>query len=262
METTAERHADRLLRDVDRLRVGTRSRVRAAWFPLVVFGVITLATIPLYSRPFAYPGGGSFAFGPYLTPYYAGLPGSRSQLAAYLFWLFAAPLGYLACALWYRRRARWVGVTFRWERWVVAGLALFGLLQVMLALPVNEPGRAVADGMGGVSGELGATSPVADLLIGLAAWLSPLVAVAIGLLVLAWVERSRVVAAVAVLYGAFAIVVNTYGPGEIPPWLAPPHGATNDLFVAPAYNVIILALVLFAGAGVSAVISRRAASAG
>ncbi|MGH9152839.1 MAG: hypothetical protein ACRD03_10675 [Acidimicrobiales bacterium] len=141
----------------------------------------------------------------------------------------------------------------------MAGLVLFGLLQVMLALPVHEPGRVVIDGTGGISGELGATSAAAELRDGLAPWLSPLVAVAVGLLVLAWVERSRIVAAVALLYGALTVVVNTFGLGEIPPWLAPPHGASKDFFVAPAHNVLVLAALLFAAAGLSALTSRRAA---
>ncbi|MGH9152834.1 MAG: hypothetical protein ACRD03_10650 [Acidimicrobiales bacterium] len=99
METTVERRAGAVLRGVDGLRRRTRSRVRGVWFPLVVFASITLATVALYRRPFAYPrDGGGFASGPYLTRYHAGLPGARSQLAAYLFWLVAAPLGYLVCA--------------------------------------------------------------------------------------------------------------------------------------------------------------------
>ena len=232
-----------LLASVERLRTRTRAAVRGAWFPLVVFGLITLATIPLYRRPFDYPSGGPFHSGPYTTPYYAGLPGARSQLLAFAFWLVAAPLGYALCAVWYRRRARRLGLSFRWERWIVAGGGLFALLVALYALPEHE---------------FGVPSAAVDVQVGASAALSPLVAVAVGLLVLAWVERSWIVASAAALYGAFTLVVNTYGLGQIPPWINPPYGATKDFFIAPAHNVILLASLLFLGAGASVLSARRA----
>ncbi|HEX8771100.1 MAG TPA: hypothetical protein VF711_10075 [Acidimicrobiales bacterium] len=249
--------AREVLEKIERVRGGTRARVRGAWFPLVVFGLITLATIALYSRPFAYPGrGGGFDGGPYVAPYYAGLPGARSQLVAYMFWLVVAPLGYLACAAWYRRRARRLGVSFHWERWVGAGLGLFGLLMALLAMPLSEPGRRIGRWV-----ESGRPSAAVDFRADAVGFLTPLVAVAIGLLVLAWVERSWIVAAVAVLYGGLTVVVNTYGLGQIPPWIKPPHGATRDFFVAPAHNLVVLALLLFVGAGVFAIWTRLSARA-
>jgi hypothetical protein len=257
VDTTTKHAAGEVLDSVERVRGTTRTRVRGAWLPLLVFGAVTLASIPLYSRPFAYPSGErAFSAGPYVTPYYAGLPGARSQLVAYLFWLLVAPLGYVACAAWYRRRAGRLGVSFRWERWVAAGLGLFALLQALLAMPLVEPGRRIGNWVA-----TGRPSATVDLRAGAAAFLTPLVAVAIGLLVLAWIERSWVVAAVAVLYGGFTVVVNTYGLGQIPPWIVPPHGGSRDLFVAPAYNLVLLALLLFAASGLCAIRAWRPARA-
>lgn len=234
-----------LLDDVQRLRRRTRAAVQGAWFPLVVFGVVTLATIPLYRRPFDYPRGGGFHAGPYVTPYYAGLPGARSQVAAFAFWLVAAPVGYALCALWYRRRAQRLGLSFRWERWVAAGAGLFAVLVALYALPQHEAG---------------VPSSAVDFQIAASAALSPLVAVAVGLLVLAWVERSWAVGVAALLYGGLTLIVNTYGPGEIPPWIVRPYGATRDFFVAPAHNLILLASLLFAAAALTAMWARRAAA--
>jgi len=252
-DTKVAKDPGEVLASVERVRSGARTRVRGAWLPLLVFGVITLASIVLYSRPFAYPRGDrGFSGGPYVSPYYAGLPGARSQLAAYFFWLLVAPLGYLACAAWYRRRAQRLGVSFRWERWVASGLGLFALLQALLAMPIHEPGRRIGNWV-----ESGRVSAAADLQAGAAAYLTPLVAVAIGLLVLAWIERNWIVAVVAVLYGGITVVVNTYGLGQIPPWIARPYGTSRDFFVAPAHNLALLALLLFVGSALSAIWARR-----
>jgi hypothetical protein len=62
--------------------------------------------------------------------------------------------------------------------------------------------------------------------------LSPLLAIALGLLVLARVERSRSVAVTATLYGGLATVMNLYGLGQLPPWMLPPLGGSIDALVA------------------------------
>lgn len=258
VDTTTKQAADEVLGGVERVRSAARTRVRGAWFPLLVFGALTLATIPLYDRPF---GGGNSSSS--MTPYYAGLPGARSQLVAYLFWLVFAPLGYVACGAWYRRRAGRLGVSFRWERWVAAGLGLFALLQALLAMPTGEPGRSIdidtGDGVGVLITPSGPSAAV-EFRAGAAAFLTPLVAVAIGLLVLAWIERSWTVAVVAVLYGGFTVIVNTYGLGQIPPWI-PGNGFSQDELVAPANNLILLAILLFAASGLCAIRTRRPARA-
>ncbi len=265
-DTEVVQAAGEVLDSVERIRGGTRTRVRGAWFPLIVFGVITLASISLYNRPFAYPRGHrGFVFNGSASPYYAGLPGARSQLGAYLFWLLLAPLGYLTCAVWYRRRAQRLGVSFRWERWVVAGLGLFALLQAFLAMPVYEAGRVsgITNEAGAtvITGESGHVSGAVGVQTGLAAFATPLFAVAVGLLVLAWIERNWVVAVVAVLFGGFTVVENTYGLGQIPSWMIPPRGFSKDYFVAPAHILVVLTLLLFAGAGLCAIRARFGAAA-
>ena len=69
-------------------------------------------------------------------------------------------------------------------------------------------------------------------------------AIALGLLVLARVERSRCVAATAILYGGLATAMNLYRLGQIPPWIVPPLGGSNDALVAAGPNLLTATLLL------------------
>jgi len=168
-------------------------------------------------------------------PYVAGLPGARSQSQSFLFWAVAAPICYLLCALWYHRRAYRDGLSPQWRPYIVLGLALFVFISAVSLVPVRTlhllPSGAPAPGH-----------------IGLAAALTPLVAIALGLVVLAWVERSLFVGVVALVFGGLTTILNAYGLGNIPPWLARHEGVTKDYFRAPAHNVVMLGALLLAAA--------------
>jgi len=245
-QPTPGERPDALLDHVSQLRRQARARSRGAWLPLVVFALLTLASTLLYRQPFyILSAGGGYSVE---RPNYAGLPWSeRSAALSIAFWLVLAPLCYLGCARWYQRRAERRGVSLRWQTWVWAGLGLFGVLVVVLVgqrlgwlrLPYYGPPS------GGMS-----TFPSA---------LSPLLAIALGLLVLARVERSRSVALTAILYGGLATMMNLYGLGEIPPWILPPLGGSNDAFVAAGPNLILLASILLLGAAIT---GRRRAGSG
>jgi hypothetical protein len=86
------------------------------------------------------------------------------------------------------------------------------------------------------------------------------VAVAVGLVVVARVERGWVLAVVAVAYGGFTVIVNSSGLGRVPTWVVPPVAGIRDYFYAPAVNLLVLALVLFAGAALCSRHERRAAT--
>lgn len=228
---------DRILDEVARLRRLTRARARGAAVPLMIFGLLTLASIPLYSHPFhalqTLPDGGSVSR-PGSTSGYAGLDGfDRSAALSIAFWLITGPLSYLACAWWYRRRAARVGLTVRWRPWAYVGTALFAVF--LLAVFAQDHGAHQASPpMGG--------SFVASAVI------SPLLAIAVGLLVLAKVERSPGVAVCGLVYGGLCVIMNGYGLGQVPPWLVPPYGGTIDGMLNPAQNLILLAAVLLVGA--------------
>jgi hypothetical protein len=237
-QPTPGERPDALLDHVSRLRRQARARSRGAWLPLVVFALLTLAST-LYRQPFYILSAGG-GYGVEL-PNYAGLPWSqRSAALSLAFWLVLAPLCYLGCARWYHRRAERRGVSLRWQTWVWAGLGLFGVLVVVLVgqrlgwlrLPYYGP---PSGGMWYAPGSA----------------LSPLLAIALGLLVLARVERSRGVALTAIVYGGLATLMNLYGLGEIPPWILPPLGGSNDAFVAAGPNLILLASILLFGAAIT-----------
>jgi hypothetical protein len=238
---------DALLDHVSHLRRQARARSRGAWLPLVAFALLTLTSTLLYRQPFyTLPAGG----GGYITlelPSYAGLPwNNRSAVLSIAFWLVLAPLCYLGCALWYHWRAQRSGVSLRWQTWVWAGLGMFGVLVLMLVgQRLVEPRLS--------SGLFEGRIQYLDTA------LSPLLAIALGLLVLARVERSRGVALTAILYGGLATLMNLYGLGQMPPWILPPLGGSNDAFVAAGPNLILLTSILLVGAALTG--RRRARSA-
>lgn len=247
-QPTPDEPPDALLDHVSQLRRQARARSRGAWLPLVVFALLTLATTLLYRQPFytvPASGGGGYGFE---LPSYAGLPwNNRSAVLSIAFWLVLAPLCYLGCALWYHWRAQRRGVSLRWQTWVWAGLGLFGVLMLMLVgQRLVEPRLS--------SGLFEGRMQYLD------AALSPLLAIALGLLVLARVERSRGVAVTAILYGGLATVMNLYGLGQIPPWILPPLGGSNDALVAAGPNLLLLAAILLVGAAMTG--RPRARSAG
>lgn len=238
-----------LLADVTRRRARTRTQVRGAWLPLAVFGLLTLITIPLYLHPFAFPHGGTYGYLSLTrTPFFAGLPDARSQDQAWLFWLVAGPAGYLVCALWDHRRARRTGLSPRWDRFVAVGLGLLALLAATHLVPVRT---ILTSRYGDGSASIGAG-------FGIAAFLTPLVTVALGLLVLAWVDRSWIVGTTGLVYGALVVTINVYGYGNIPVWITRTHPATKPYLIAPAHNLVALAVLLFLGSAATAVSARWA----
>lgn len=142
------------LRQVESVRERTRAAVHPAWFPMLVFGLIGLASIP-----FGFIGSG---------------------LGTGLFWLVASPAGGYATSRYYRNRAMSVGVGMRGGAYIVLGLAIFVSAWVGGAVT----GSAVA----------------------------PMVAVAVGYVAFARLERSWPVAAVAVLLGVVAVIVASTDP--------------------------------------------------
>jgi hypothetical protein len=87
------------LDELDRVRKQTRAAVHPAWFPLLLFGVLGLASIPF----------GFIADG----------------VGTGLFWLVAGPAGGFACAHYYRDRAFTLGAGVRGRAYTVLGVILF-----------------------------------------------------------------------------------------------------------------------------------------
>jgi hypothetical protein len=166
-----------LLAEADRARLEARGRRRAAWFPLIVFGILVLGSAPLYRLTQRV----TRADGISIVTY-----GSRWIS---LYWLVAIPLGYAACALYYRRRATRVGVAGPVWPYVATGLGLFALMSLVPPENVSgwTPGFARS-------------------------WTAlPLITLAAGFLVLSRLERDRALVALSLgLLGVAVLSDTTY----------------------------------------------------
>ena len=243
-----------LLGELRVLRRRARDARHAYWFPLVLFGVLTCASVPFYAELYRPDGAaaGATGPGPQLPVLGGAFSGSAVQHDLGYYWLAALLGGLLLTLLWYRRNARRVGLQTPARGYVitVAVLTALALVIPLLSrvrsphwlswlqhLQVLWPGDLVARGT------------------------FPLVIIAAGLWALAWAERSRALTVIAAVYTASALLASLYnvenllfrlgwnpGPGD---W---------DLTSLP--NVLLPALVLLAaGAGAFAVQQRNPAQA-
>jgi hypothetical protein len=182
------------LTEVHRLR--TRSRERAhggAWVPALALAVLVLLSAVLYRFPFTYPHEIVAEY-----PYWAGLSDwQRSAPLSYAYWLVGLPAVFAATGAWYRHRARRYGVRVSWPVLVGAGLGALVLLLVLVAVPRELPPDPNA---------LAYTTP--PIWHGLA---TPLVAVAVAVVALGWVERSVGLAATGVWLGLLTFLGGAWG---------------------------------------------------
>jgi hypothetical protein len=223
-----------LLGEMRALRRRVRSARHAYWFPLVLFGVLTLASAPFYVLPGAPAGRGAIAQSADPLPVLGGFPGPavRSDLGYY--WLAALLAGLLLTLLWYRWNARRVGL----QTPARASVVTVAVLTVLaLVIPILSQVRSLHF--------LGVLWP-GDLVI---RGTFPFVIIAAGLWVLAWAERSRALAVIAAVYTATALVSSLYNIENVLFRLGwNPAGQDWSLTSLP--NVLLPAFVLLvAGAG-------------
>ena len=161
--SSSARDAVDVLRQVDALQRRTNDLLRAFWFPLVVFGALTLLSAPVQWV--------------------------STGVAIGVYWAFAGPLGGLAIAWYYRSRELRLGLTQSATPYVLTAI---GILVGTFVLPALT------------SGDLQEVVSV--------------FAVAAGYLVFAWLDRSPLLAALAVGMAGVAVVVLASGvdhPGAI-----------------------------------------------
>jgi len=144
------------LRQLEEVRKRTRAGVHPAWFPLVLFGVLGMA-----SAPFCAIGHG---------------------LGVGLFWLVAGPAGGIATSVYHHRRSVTLGAGVSGRPyWMVAA----GIFVAAWLAGAAESERVQTAG--------------------------PMLAVALGYLAFAYLERSRPVAAVADILALVAVAVGATG---------------------------------------------------
>jgi hypothetical protein len=182
-----KREARSLLADVGELTQDARGARRLYWFPLVLFGAATLGSLPLYVRKVT-----AYArFGTYSHVVIDMTP-------AFTFWFFAAPAIYLMTAVFYRRRALRVGVEPRIRPFVAAGVPLFILASPLTAIVAVRA----------LSGDLIRSRLIRFVVLDLAVrGLNPSLVIAVSLLVVAWLERSRLLLVIVGCFLALAFNV-------------------------------------------------------
>jgi hypothetical protein len=183
-----------LLAEMRALRGRARTARHAYWFPLVLFGVLTCASIPFYIQP---PGNTDSAGG---LPYLGGFSPFVSHAVAY-YWLGALIGGLVITQVWYLWHARRVGLQTPSSAYLATTFLLTAMAaSIPLLAQIRSP-RSLR-----FLGQLQRLYP-GDLTI---RGTFPFVLIAAGLLVLAWAERSRVLTAIAVLYAGSAVLSSLY----------------------------------------------------
>ncbi|WP_033439216.1 hypothetical protein [Saccharothrix sp. NRRL B-16314] len=223
-----------LLDELSALRRRARRDRHGYWFPFLLFGVIVAAAIPLY-LPARCELGCSWSANELPSVWHwlhptgqatrtSGL-GDHPSLWKDLYWMAALTVGFLATVWWYRWRARKVGVETSTRLYVQVTLLVlaFPLLGVPLvtrlvfttlgwpvALAVLVVGVVVVT----LLAKRKLRTAVVILSLVLVAHLvmvfpfGSLLVVAVGVLGLAWVERSALCTSFAVLFAVWALFVN------------------------------------------------------
>jgi hypothetical protein len=180
---------------------------RGAWFPLLVFAAVTFAAIP-FSR-----------YGPHPTHCSTGNAGGYVCMVqpalALWYWPVALLAGYVVISWFYQRLSEHRGVGTRVQPYVVVGAVLTVLIAAWAFWSYAHPAFLV-DTLWRRGDQPG------QFVHRLA---SPAGAIGLALLLLAWIERSRALLVVTVLY--LIVAVATVGLGASfahpTPWAFLPH---------------------------------------
>ena len=231
--------AQRTVDEVTGLRRRTRRARQAFWFPLLVFGALILGSTPLYTLPSLTNTPDGVVVGGGHAPLGLLAPG----FAAGLFWLIGVPVAYVATAMFYLWRGHRRGVRTTWRAYVFVGLGLFAVVALLTVnLPRKVPGRRLFirlfDYLPG------------DLVV---RGLVPLLAIAVGFMILAVAERSWAFGLFAIVFFAVALTANLYDMSNVADRLALQGGGpeVNNLVVG------LLALLGGIGFGVDALLRSR-----
>jgi hypothetical protein len=213
-----------LLAATRKLTRHVRRDQRSGWFPLLVFAAVTFAAIPFDRYTGERVSAHCTNVGPGRKVCYS--PGPT------WYWLVAISLSYVVITVYYLRRSRRHGLGSNVRTYVIAGVVLLVLVTAWSAWTLADPAVVLRDL------HLGGASPVAVS----ARFASPAGAIGLALIVLAWIERSTLLAVVTTAY--LLLVLTAAGghhyhssrpiPLHLDPWGFLPH-------------VLILGGILLAG---------------
>ena len=198
-----------VLSDVRELAQRVRRQQRATWFPLLVFAALTFASIPVRR----YSG--------HHLDCQAALGGTNCRVysnADFVYWPIALALAYGAIAAFYIRRSRARGIGTRVRPYAVVGLVVAVLLTAVALWDLHNPpvGQYLRLNTNGLPARLA----------------SPGAAIGLGLLVLAWAERSRALLGLALVYLLAVLApLNVSGIQPDPPWYSLPAVVQGSLLL-------------------------------
>ena len=219
---------------------------QARWFPLVAFGIVVLGATPFYWQAATKCTGGRTSCPSQTPPSPLGgllLPFERDghlTTWATVYWMCTLAAGLILTAFFSQRRAKQSGTILSTWPAIAVSLVFVALLmltspQVLRALGAN--GRSIA-------------LLLPDLRV---RGLTPLLVVAVVLLALALVERSRSLTLFATAFGALAVTANLYDLENVLARL----GWRLGPGAGPLPNILVPGLVLLAGAGVFFALDRK-----
>jgi hypothetical protein len=226
-----------VLSEVEQLRQRVRSRAHGgAWVPALAIGSFVACSILLYSQPFV-----GWGYVKYVQfPYWAGLPDEqRSPILSYLFWYLGLPALVGLIGWWYGWRSRKLGLRVAWKWFAIVAIGSLVLLGLLSALPTSAI-------------PVGATSAIEldrnfDWVTGFA---TPLIAVALGVIMLGWVERSGWLIFAGLWIGWLTWWQSAYltygGLGGLPEWAGGPGVVTLLGVDTPGWLLVWMVLPLMA----------------
>lgn len=188
------------------VRDATR-RVRAAqrgtWFPLLVFGGITLASIPIYRFTVHHKPLGTCRF---ISDHQSVCAGTNP--AAYAYWLVALVAAYAVIARFYVRQSRRRGVGTPIRLYVIVGIVLAVVTSALTLWLAFHP-------MAPLTVDLPTITPTMRVVHALA---TPMTAIGGALLALAWVERNPGLVAFSAVYLVTVMVQGNQVIHSASPW--------------------------------------------
>jgi hypothetical protein len=234
---SSDHEVRQVLADVRRLRLWAASRAHGGvWLPVTALAALVVLSIGLYRAPFHHPQEMTVA-----VPYWAGLPAEqRAPIASYAFWFLGTAAVFALITMWYRQRARRTGMRVAWQRAVTAGFSALLALAVIAAVPVQLPQDVPLATVTARPPSAGAV-----LLHGL---LTPLLPLAVAVVVLGLVEHSRALVAAGAWVGLLTWIQCTVGILAVPALLEGYHtsSAQFDLLPGPLLLTMAFPLLLFA----------------
>jgi hypothetical protein len=173
-----------LLSSARELAQRVRKQQRATWFPLLVFAVLTFASLPVrrYSGHHL-----DCVAVPRICTVYSD--------AEFVYWPIALVLAYVAIAAFYIRRSRARGIETRVRPYAIAGIIIAAALTGAALWELHNPPVGSPMGLNGLPYRLA----------------SPGAAIGLALLVLAWAERNRALLLLTLAYLVAVLAPITFG---------------------------------------------------